>query len=155
MVGEARARQLVAEAAAAIGVSPDDEDAIPQIVDRIAATRGGVGATVRLLRARARKSQTRMPAVRAPEPDAPSDTGPRPIRVHPNLGRLVALLSDGLGLERAADLVGDRIVSLGLDGARIGRADALVILESLAKEEGVVAMAASFAKVRAHLELTD
>jgi hypothetical protein len=153
MVGPTRAEELLRDAAAASGHDAAAGEVAPAIVDRLAETSGAIGATVRLLRSRARQSQSSMPAV----PGKPALTDPPPASgpVHRNVGKLVELLAAGLGSEPAAALVASRMAAMGLDRESLDRDRAIAFLEALRREGGVIGLAATFAKARAHLELVD
>lgn len=153
VVGEERASELVDDAARALGVAPGSADAVDPIVDRLAESRGAIGATVRLLRSRSRL----LASSRAFEADARADpkTGPRPSVDHPNVAKLVGLLQPALGVERAKELVAATITRLGLERRSVDVRAGLAVLEALTEEPGLTGTVARFAKARAHLELVE
>jgi hypothetical protein len=153
VVGEERAAEIVDDTARALGLDGTAEAGVEPIVDRLAESRGAIGATVRLLRSRSRlATQSHARDVERPLDDG---TGPRPSVDHANVGKLVDLLTPALGKERATELVATAIVRLSLDRRALGRRDGLAVLEALALQPGLTGTVARFAKARAHLELVD
>lgn len=61
---------------------------------------------------------------------------------------LVTLLANTVGTEKSRQLVGATMAELGLTGATLARDEALVLLDTLAEAQGVVGIAARFAKAR-------
>jgi hypothetical protein len=62
------------------------------------------------------------------------------------------LLSSSIGLEKAAACVSDAVTTLKLEPAGLTRDDALAVLELIAKQSGIVGVAARFAKSRVCLK---
>lgn len=63
---------------------------------------------------------------------------------------VATMLSNSVGQERALEVVAERCVALGL-GEILTTAEALRVLEELAQQQGVIGIAARFAKGRALL----
>lgn len=148
IVGREKAAELVDDAARASGAHAADPDEASRILDHLAAVRGAVGVSARLMRQRVRAA----PGHRAPEPVRGETKGPGD---HPNFGRLVNMLAPAVGEEQAAELVAEAIQALGSDRRALGRASALAVLEQLASRGGLIGTVARFAKARAHFELKD
>lgn len=151
IVGREKAAELVDEAGRTSGAHAADPDEAERILDQLATVRGAVGVSARMMRQRVRGSG----AHRVPEPLRADARGPSTAAEHPNVGRLVGMLAPAVGAERAAELVGEALTSLGKDRRVLDRAGALAVLESLATRGGLIGTVARFAKARAHFELTD
>lgn len=80
--------------------------------------------------------------------NAAAPSKPVPMRT---AAEVAALLSQSLGNEKAAALVGAAVEKLGLDERGISTDDALAVLEVIAAEPGVAGITARFAKSRVHL----
>lgn len=76
-----------------------------------------------------------------------TDDGPRlPGR------EVVLMLSSSIGLEKADACVTEAIGALALDPSGLTRADALAVLELIAKRSGIIGVTARFAKSRVYLK---
>jgi hypothetical protein len=73
---------------------------------------------------------------------------PRAVVTHESL---VELLAPSLGKEKSVELVDAAAKRFGIAVARLDRADALRILDALTEAQGIVGVAARFAKARALL----
>lgn len=67
--------------------------------------------------------------------------------------KLVAMLAESLGQEKANQVVCDTASRLGLRASEYDREEALSILEAMAGEPGLVGVVARFAKARVILSL--
>jgi hypothetical protein len=150
VVGAERASELVESAARALDVQTWDASALDLVIDHLAAARGAIGATVRLHRSRLRMLAGRA-AVEAASPP-PASPPPAARALDSNRQRLVGLLSPSLGVEKSEALIDAAAKRRGLRRSPLSRADALLILEELTQEGGLVGTVARFAKARAHLE---
>lgn len=145
-VGEEKSAEIVIGAARALGFS-GKTFTIPEtkaIFERLAEAEGLVGVAARLA---IRRGDLDVLVATTPSGRHRIDTPPRAARVD-----VAARLAPSLGEEKARDAVETAAKRLGLDPRRLGRDDALAVLDELAKEEGIVGVVARFAKERFVLE---
>ena len=152
-LGTEKSNELVRSVARELGLGEElDRASVLALVDRLGEGPGLAGLAARFIRARYLRltSSSIRPAVQAvsrrDDEEPPSSRG-----VMSNHA-LVDLLAPTLGNEKSTELVEEAARQLGLTMTRLGREDALRILEVLTAAKGIVGVAARFAKSRALLQ---
>jgi hypothetical protein len=156
-LGEEKARETVDAAASALGLGPSgwSSSQMRGVFAHISMESGLVGITARVVARRLKHvsdvhaippSSGHVAAVPAPPPSANRtfETSRKPVEA------IADLIAQALGVEQAKREVDRAAQALGY-GDLVHFSEALKILEHLAKEPGLVGIAAQFAKTRLHL----
>jgi hypothetical protein len=164
LVGAERATELVDEAIRSAGGLRGtwDDRTLGRVLEKLAATPGAVGAAARSLK-RTSAGHARVDALDAITGEEPTGRFDESVVRKPEeqtgrvpsapMRKLVTLLATALGQERSEALVDEALRKRGIRRDRVTRADALSVLDDLAKEEGAIGTVARFAKARALLEI--
>lgn len=157
-LGWEKADEVVALAISRMGVDPSRLTAYQarKILELLASAPGIVGVTARFAQSRAsfgsaaqRRVEEARAAANAMRPGAAATTGrPRQSEVRVKRSEIAALLGPNVDAARSARAVDDAARELGVQTESLTPQQAIKVLDALANEDGVVGVAARFAKAR-------
>ncbi len=143
--GDERARSLVEEACASLGVRfPPMGPDLSRVIDALKVRPGAVGASIRLALRRADPARTTSRG----HPVAPAELGSGAHDMRGGAQRLVDLLTPALGKGQAQHVVHSACLSLGLDVDWLTQDQVDRVLAHLSSRDDYIATAARFAKVK-------
>jgi hypothetical protein len=163
-IGADKAAEAVRSAAVSLGFEPRgdlDPSQVRKLIDSLAHAPGLIGVAARYVQSRPSLTAMRVVAggPARPAEEAQPSSAVRPIgsagkEVRLPRREIADLLAASLGLEKAEEVVVNAAKRVGVPDDKFDLASALLTLEALAKEKGIVGIAASFAKARAILKFS-
>jgi hypothetical protein len=159
-LGTEKSEELVTASAKNLGYAAESLDVARalRILESLESQAGLVGVAARFAKSRVvsrtNDSSARVPrqAVEAlgdakPEPERPAVAGKRLERLDPS--ELVKLLAATLGIDKGRETLATALAQLGFsDRGGLDRAQALAVLDHIAREPGIVGVVARFSKAR-------